>query len=107
MVVKGCGKGCKSRLFLVEKRAVVNLFGVDMGCVVGGHDRRGEVGGCFVCGKKWWLGGRVVVKVCGKGCKSRLFLVEKRAGVNLFGVDIGYVVWFFSGVKRGKDKGKW
>ena len=55
MVVKVCGKGCELRLFLVEKRVGVNLFGVDMGCVVGGHDRRGEVGGRFTCGKRWWL----------------------------------------------------
>ena len=23
--------------------------------MVGGHDRRGEVGGWFACGKTWWL----------------------------------------------------
>ena len=88
MVVKGCGKGCKSRLFLVEKRAVVNLFGVDMGCVVGGYGRElrgvGKLAGGLRMEKRGGEGGRVVVKGCGKGCESRLFLVEKRAGVSLF-----------------------
>ena len=49
------GKGADSSCFLAKKELGVNLFGVDMGCVVGGHDRRGEVGGRFACGKTWWL----------------------------------------------------
>ena len=55
MVVKGCGKGCKSRLFLAKKELGVNLFGVDMGCVVGGYGRKvrgvGKLAGGLRAGK--------------------------------------------------------
>lgn len=56
MVVKVCGKGCKSRLFLAEKRAWREPFsGVDMGCVVGGYGGElrgvGKVAGGLRVGK--------------------------------------------------------
>ena len=39
------GKGADCGCFWWEKELGVNLFGVDMGCGVGGHGRCREVGG--------------------------------------------------------------